>query len=118
MKELHPVVWVGDSLKRLQEMPEQVKKSIGDELHLAQAGLMPPHGKPFKGVGSGVFEIRKNYDTDTYRAVYTVQIGENLYVLHTFQKKAKRGIKTSQHDVDLIKRRYKQAAQMEKETKT
>ncbi len=71
--------------------------------------------KPFKGVGSGVYEIIKRYDTDTYRAVYTVKIAEKIYVLHAFQKKLKQGIKTPQADVDLIKQRYKDAVAKEKQ---
>jgi len=66
-------------------------------------------------VGSGVYEIIKRYNTDTYRAVYAVKIGEKVYVLHAFQKKSKRGIKTSQADVDLIKQRYKDALEREEQ---
>jgi phage-related protein len=71
--------------------------------------------KPFKGVASGVYEIVKRYDTDTYRAVYAVKIGERIYILHAFQKKSKQGIKTPQSDVDLIKQRYKDAIDREKQ---
>jgi phage-related protein len=71
--------------------------------------------KPFKGIGSGVYEIVKRYDTDTYRAVYAVEIGEKVYILQAFQKKSKQGIKTPQGDVDLIKQRYKDAQEREKQ---
>jgi phage-related protein len=64
---------------------------------------------------AGVYEIVKRYDTDTYRAVYAVKIGETVYVLHAFQKKSKRGIKTPQADVDLIKQRYKDALEREEQ---
>jgi phage-related protein len=76
---------------------------------------LPLNEQPFKGVGSGVYEIVKRYDTDTYRAVYAVKIGEKIYVLHAFQKKSKHGIKTPQADVDLIKQRYKDAVAREKQ---
>jgi phage-related protein len=49
--------------------------------------------------------------------VYAVQIGERIYVLHAFQKKSPKGIKTAQKDIDLIKNRFKQALEMEKDTK-
>jgi len=32
-----------------------------------------------------------------------------VYLLHAFQKKARRGIKTDQHDIELIKRRLNAA---------
>jgi phage-related protein len=51
------------------------------------------------------------FDGDTYRAVYTVRFGDAVYVLHAFKKKSKRGVKTPQHDIDLVKRRLKDAEQ-------
>lgn len=64
-----------------------------------------------------MFEIVTRFDSDTYRTVYAVQIGDCIYVLHAFQKKSPKGIKTAQKDVDLIKKRYKQALQISKEKK-
>lgn len=113
--ELRPVVWMGDSKKQLKKMPEDVQKQMGGELYLAQRGDDPPHSKTFKGVGSGVFEIKDDFESNTYRLVYAVQIGMRLYVLHAFQKKSKKGIATPKKDVDLITRRYKEAVEMEKE---
>ena len=110
-----PVVWMGDSKKQLKKMPEEVQKQLGDELYLAQKGETPPHGKMFKGIGRGVFEIKDDFDSDTYRLVYAVQIGTRLYVLHAFQKKSKKGIATPIKDVELIARRYKEAVELEKE---
>jgi phage-related protein len=53
----------------------------------------------------------EDHDGNTYRAVYTVRFREVVYVLHAFQKKSPRGIKTSQLDVDVIERRLKVAQQ-------
>jgi phage-related protein len=75
----------------------------------AQCGETAEHVIPFKGVGSGVMEIAERYATDTYRLVYTVQLGKSIYVLHVFQKKSKSGIATPKKDVDLIVKRYKEA---------
>ena len=63
--------------------------------------------KPFKGVGSGVFEIALRHRGDAFRAIYAVQMGVDLWVIHAFQKKSKTGIKTPHSDVDLIKDRLK-----------
>jgi len=53
--------------------------------------------KPLKGCkGAGVLEIVSDFDGDTFRAVYTVKITGIIYVLHAFQKKSKKGIKTPQ----------------------
>lgn len=57
----------------------------------------------------GTVELVEDYDGDTYRAVYTVRFSEAVYVLHAFKKKSKKGIKTPQGDIDIIKRRLKDA---------
>jgi phage-related protein len=109
---LRPLVWLGSSLRNLRAFPDEAKKIIGDELQLIQFGGMPKDAKPFKGVGSGVFEIALRHDAEAYRTVLAVQLGRNIYVLHAFQKKSKKGIATPKPDVDLIKQRYKEAKEL------
>jgi phage-related protein len=43
----------------------------------------------------------------TYRAVYAVKLGADIWVIHAFQKKSVRGIKTPQREIDLIRERIK-----------
>ena len=62
--------------------------------------------KPLKGLGSGVFEIALPYRSDAYRVIYAVQLDEAIWVVHAFQKKSTKGIKTPQKDIDLIKARH------------
>ena len=112
-----PVVWLGDSRRNIQAFPLGARKLVGDELQLVQFGGMPKDAKPFHGVGSGVFEIALAYETNAYRTVFAVQLGAKIYVLHAFQKKSKSGIKTPQKDIDLIKRRYKEAKELAKREK-
>ena len=69
---LLPLIWMGNSRKNIREFPEQVRASVGYALQLVQAGETPVDAKIFKGVGSGVYEIVKRYDTDTYRVVYAL----------------------------------------------
>lgn len=109
---LRDVVWMGDAKNNLREFPEGARKLIGDELQLIQFGGMPRDTKSFKGIGSGVLEIAVRYDKDAYRTVVAVQLGKKLYVLHAFQKKSKRGIETPKRDIELIKRRYREAKEL------
>ena len=44
----------------------------------------------------------------TYRAVYTVSIGDSIYVIHTFQKKSRAGIATPRLGLDLVRQRLRQ----------
>lgn len=111
-----PLVWIGSSLKDLREFPDEVKDEMGFALFEAQCGLKPVAAKPLKGFGgAGVLEVVSDYQSDTYRAVYTVRLEERVYVLHAFQKKSKKGIATPKADIELIKRRLQQAEELHEE---
>ena len=95
--EVKPVRWVGSSRRDLK---------AGQALHAAQQREEYPSVKTLKGFGGrSVLEIVAPYQTDAYRAVYTVRFHDAIYVLHAFQKKSTHGIATSQQDIDLIRQR-------------
>ena len=106
-----PLDWVGSSKRDFIGFPGSVKDEMGNALGLAQFGGKHPSAKPWKGQGSGVFEVVEDHDGDTYRAVYTVRFKEVVYVLHAFQKKSPKRVKTARPDIDLIERRLKIAQQ-------
>lgn len=103
--------WIGSAKSDLLEFPEAVKDEIGVALSVAQFGGKHPKAKPWKGEGPGVLEIVEDHRGDTYRTVYTVKFENAAYVLHAFQKKSAKGIKTAQTDVELISRRLKVASE-------
>jgi phage-related protein len=105
--QLRPLFWVASSRRDYMTFPARVQDGFGFELYLAQSGQHPPSAKPLRGLGGGMLELIDNHVGDTYRAVYTVRFAEAVYVLHTFKKKSKRGSKTPQTDIELIKRRLK-----------
>jgi phage-related protein len=115
-KSYKHVLWVGSSKKDLMAMPDEVRSAFGFALYLAQQGKKHQNAKPLKGFsGAGVLEVVEDCLGDTFRAVYTVKIAENIYVLHCFQKKSKRGIETPKQDIDLIRDRLKMAQEHAKE---
>ena len=103
------VIWVGLAKRDLLAFPEPVINEIGTALSVAQFGGKHPAAKPWKGLGPGVLEIVEDHDHNAYRAVYTVRFEQAIYVLHCFQKKSPRGIKTARQDVELLSRRLKTA---------
>lgn len=111
------VEWIGSSKKDLMTFPAEVQHDIGFALTTAQFGGKHESAKPWKGLGAGVMEIVSDYDTNTYRAIYTVNIGDVIYVLHAFQKKSKSGISTPREEIELIKARYKKAVELSKNKK-
>lgn len=104
-----PLSWIGSSLKDITRFPSDVQRSVGFALSAAQYGGKHPAAKPWKGEGPGILEVVKDYDGDTYRAIYTVRFAQAVYVLHVFQKKSPRGIETRQSDVVLVRERLKVA---------
>ena len=108
---LKSVVWVGSSKGDISKLPTQVKLVFGHALYLAQMGRKHPDAKPLTGIEGGVLEVVEDFDKNSYRAVYKVQLGKIVYVLHVFQKKSKSGKATPKPDVDLIKSRLKLAKQ-------
>jgi phage-related protein len=77
-------------------------------LYAAQLGERSLKAKPLRGLGAHVMELAVDDDSGTYRAVYTVSVGESIYVIHAFQKKSKAGIATPKPELDLIRQRLKQ----------
>lgn len=108
------IMWLGNSLEHLKKFPAKVKEEIGYSLYLVQKGDIPQNVKPLKGLSHGIMEIVSNFDTNTYRAIYALKLGEFIYVLHCFQKKSKSGMKTPQKDIDLIKQRFLLAKKLSK----
>ena len=105
-----PLFWVGSSKDDLRAFPEEVKDVMGHALDIAQQGSKSVSAKPLSGFGgAGVLEIVDDFDGNTFRAVYTVQFSDAVYVLHAFQKKSKRGIATPKPVLDLIRSRLKLA---------
>lgn len=113
MSEMLPkkdCLWVASAKDDLKKMPEDVQDQFGFGLLQAQRGGKATFAKPLQGFGgASVLELIDNFDTDTYRCVYTVQFSEAIYVLHAFQKKSTTGRKTSQRDIELITSRLRLA---------
>lgn len=98
-----PVEFLGDSLDRLREFPEDARQDAGYQLDRVQRGLQPDDFKPMPTIGGGVAEIRIWDDSGTYRVIYTARMTDAIYVLHAFQKKTQA---TSPRDIALAKRRF------------
>lgn len=91
-------------------LPRDIQRIFGQALNLAQHGLESVEAKALHGFGGRqVLELKESDEHGTYRAVYTVRIAEAVYVLHAFQKKSRRGIKTAPQDIALIHERLRWA---------
>ena len=101
---------MGSSYKDFVSFPEAIQQEMGHALYLAQIGRIHSSAKPLKGFGgAGIVELVEDDQHGTYRAVYTVKFESAIYVLHAFQKKSKKGIKTPREEIELVRRRLKVA---------
>ena len=97
--------FMGDSLKRLREFPEDARHDAGYQLDKLQRGLQPDDFKPMPTIGKGVEEVRVWEESGTFRVIYTARLQEVVVVLHAFQKKTQA---TSRQDIELARRRWAQ----------
>lgn len=54
---MKPLTFLGDSLKRLRDLPADAKQDIGYQLDAVQRGQQPDDFKPLPSIGKGVEEF-------------------------------------------------------------
>ena len=107
-----PVSWIRAALREFETFPEGARSICLAALTIAAEGGKADIAKPLKGIGAGVFEIALPFKGDAFRVVCAVQLADDIWVLHAFQKKSTQGIKTPKHEIDLIKDRLKRLKEM------
>ena len=107
-----PVSWIRAALKEFETFPEGARSVCLTALTIAAEGGKADIAKPLRGLGSGVYEIALPFKGDAFRVVYVLQLAEEIWVVHAFQKKSTLGIKTPKRDIDLIKDRLKRLEQV------
>ena len=111
-RNTRPVSWVKAALKEFETFPDSVRFTCLTALTIAAEGGKADIAKPMRDLGSGVFEIAVPFHGDAFRVVYAVQLGDDIWVVHAFQKKSTRGIKTPKSEIDLVKDRLKRLQEM------
>jgi phage-related protein len=107
-KDTRPISWIKAARKEFGKFPQGARTIVLRALTIAAEGSKSDIAKLMKGLGSGVYEIALAYRSDAYRAVYAVKLGEEIWVVHAFQKKSTKGIKTPKREIDLIRSRISQ----------
>jgi len=107
-----PISWIKAARKDFEQFPEEAQNICLNALTIAAEGGKADRAKPMHGLGSGVFEFALPLKGNAFRVAYAVQLGDDLWVIHAFQKKSTKGIKTPQHEIQLIKDRLKNLKEM------
>lgn len=95
---MKPISFLGDSLARLRDFPDDARSQAGHQLSEVQHGFDPDDWKPMKTIGSGVREIRIREKSGAFRVIYLATLPDAVLVLHAFQKKTQA---TPQKDIEL-----------------
>ena len=98
------ITFLGDSLARLRDFPDEARIDAGHQLYQVQNGLEPDDWKPMKTIGPGVREIRIRERSGAFRIIYLATLPDVVLVLHSFQKKTRT---TARKDSELAARRLK-----------
>lgn len=106
-RKTRPVSWVKAALKNFETFPAEAQSIFLNALTIAAEGGKTDMAKPMHGLGSGVFEIALAFRGDAFRVIYALQVADEIWVIHAFQKKSKQGVKTPKQEIDLIKSRLK-----------
>jgi len=85
-RRTRPVSWIKSALKEFRSFPEDAQSICLTALTIAAEGGKADNAKPMVGIGSGVFEIALPFKGDAFRVVYAVQLADEIWVLHAFQK--------------------------------
>lgn len=80
--------------KKTSGIPDRRVEEHGRGAVHCPVGWHAELGQPWKGLGSGVYELLEDHRGDTFGAVYTVRAADAMHLLHAFQKKSKCGIAT------------------------
>lgn len=107
--------WRGSSYKDLRDMPEEVRKTFGYALGLAQNNLPYEDAKTLAGFKPALVEILEDDDGGTYRAVYIAHYEGVIYVLHCFKKKSASGRNLPKRDKETIDARLAEIRRIEAE---
>lgn len=98
-----PLVWLGSARDDLRGFPEDARRVAGFQLWRVQHGLEPNDWKPMPTIGTGVNEIRVHTGLE-HRVLYIAKLPEAVYVLHAFEKRAR---KTSRQDLEIARQRFR-----------
>ena len=107
VRNTRKINWLKAALKDFQDFSQNAQDRALMALTFVAEGLTPDIAKPLTGLGGGVWELAIRSRGDAYRVVYALQLGEDIWIVHAFQKKSKKGIATPKPEIDLVRERIK-----------
>lgn len=106
-RKTRPIQWIKAARRDFEDFPIGAQQDMARALTIVAEGGHPDIAKPLKGFDSGVLELALKHRGDAFRVVYALQMADDIWIVHAFQKKSKTGISTPKHEIDLIHERIK-----------
>jgi phage-related protein len=100
------------ALKDFNAFPAGARAEMTRALTTVGEGGKPEIAKPLTGLGSGVWELALRHRGDAFRVVYALQLADEIWIVHAFQKKSKTGISTPKAEIDLVRARIKRLKEL------
>jgi phage-related protein len=107
VRNTRKINWIKGALKDFLDFPHDAQDRASTALTFVAEGVTPDIAKPLTGLGSGIWELAIKSRGDAFRIVYVLQLAEDIWVVHAFQKKSKTGIATPRRQIDLVRERIK-----------
>ena len=107
------ITWIGDSREQVRSFLKPCEGLSVKRYVLPSTALNTPKQNRC-GALDLVWGKLSHVTIQTHTVLFTLsKLARKIYVLHAFQKKSTRGIRTPKQEIDLIKQRLKIVQQME-----
>ena len=90
-RKTRPISWIKAARKDFEEFPLGARQDMARALTIVAEGGHPDIAKPLTGLGSGVLELALKHRGDGYRVVYALQLADDIWIVHAFQRNRKAG---------------------------
>jgi phage-related protein len=111
-RRTRPISWLRAVRKEFETFPGPVRTEAVRALTVAAEGAKADNVKPLKGFGAGVLEIVLKHDGNAFRVLYAVQLDDDIWVFHVFQKKSTHGSETPKHEIETAHKRLTRLKEM------
>ena len=109
---LRAISWIKAARKDFEAFPVLAMDRALDALSVVADGGRRTSPSSSPGLGAGAWELAIKERGDAYRVVYALQVGDDIWVAHAFQKKSTKGLATPRHELDLVRGRIKRLKDM------
>ncbi len=107
IRKIHPISWIKAALKDFRRFPNGVQAICMTALTIAAEGGKADLSSRCRAWVQAYLKSRWRSKAMHTRVVYAVQLADEIWVIHAFQKKSTTGTKTPPREIELIRNQLK-----------